>query len=85
MSAKIIGIDIPWFDELIKLPSLPKNNRSCRIDSLGYAGGGKVSTALVAAAPSQQKKYGRTEPPKAHIVVCLFAKSKHYFASFLSK
>ncbi len=53
MSAKIIGIDIPWFDELIKLPSLPKNNRSCRIDSLGYAGGGKVSTALVAAARLQ--------------------------------
>ena len=46
----IVGIDIPWFDEIITVERLPAENRSLPIGDITRQGGGKVSTALVAAA-----------------------------------
>lgn len=49
-NSQIVGVDIPWFDEIITLPRLPKENGSAPIVGITRQGGGKVSTALVAAA-----------------------------------
>lgn len=47
---RITGIDIPWFDQLVRLPAMPEDNGSTRIEETSCQGGGKVATALVAAA-----------------------------------
>ena len=46
----LVGIDIPWFDQLVRLEKMPRGNESVRILESSCQGGGKVSTALVAAA-----------------------------------
>lgn len=46
----IVGIDIPWFDQLIRLKKMPQDNESMQIVESSCQGGGKVATALVAAA-----------------------------------
>lgn len=47
---RIVGIDTPWLDELIRLEEMPGDNMSARIMDISHQGGGKVSTALVAAS-----------------------------------
>lgn len=49
-SPMIVGIDIPWFDQLVRLERMAKDNESVRVIESSCQGGGKVSTALVAAA-----------------------------------
>ncbi len=46
----IVGIDVPWFDQLIRLKNMPRDNESMQIAESSCQGGGKVATALVAAA-----------------------------------
>ena len=48
-NAQIVGLDTPWFDEVIHLEEVPPENRNGRILSATCQGGGKVSTALAAA------------------------------------
>lgn len=49
-SAKIIGIDVLWFDQLITLDKIPADNESEFIQGTSSQGGGKVCSALAAAA-----------------------------------
>lgn len=60
-NALIVGLDTPWFDEVIHLEEVPPENRNGRILSATCQGGGKVSTALAAA--------GRLGAPSAIIAV----------------
>jgi sulfofructose kinase len=60
-NAQIVGLDTPWFDEVIHLEEVPPENRNGRILSATCQGGGKVSTALAAA--------GRLGAPAAIIAV----------------
>ncbi len=60
-NALIVGLDTPWFDEVIHLEEVPPENRNGRILSATCQGGGKVSTALAAA--------GRLGVPVAIIAV----------------
>ncbi len=59
--ADIVGVDTPWFDEVIHLEEVPPENRNGRILSATCQGGGKVSTALAAS--------GRLGVPSAIIAV----------------
>lgn len=59
--AQIVGLDTPWFDEVIHLEEVPPDNRNGRILSVTCQGGGKVSTALAAA--------GRLGAPAAIVAV----------------
>ena len=59
--ADIVGVDTPWFDEVIHLEEVPPENRNARILSATCQGGGKVSTALAAS--------GRLGVPSAIIAV----------------
>lgn len=50
MAAEIVGIDVLWYDQLITLQKLPEDNGSAPIESSSAQGGGKVCTAMAAAA-----------------------------------
>ena len=50
MKVDIFGIDRPCVDFTVDLNDLPKRNLGCMLNAIGWQGGGKVATGVVAAA-----------------------------------
>lgn len=50
MKYDIFGLDRPCVDFTVDLNQIPERNRGCLLNGIGWQGGGKVSTGMVAAA-----------------------------------
>lgn len=50
MELDVFGIDRPCVDFTLDLNNLPRRNHGCLLNAIGWQGGGKVATGVVAAA-----------------------------------